>query len=96
MYGWPEKMGAIPTLYHTQYRELPPPPPPPTHTHTHSPRVYTTAQKGVKSLWAFMLEVRYEWRDCFALTCTYLSESVARLILETKYHSLTDLVDYKI
>ena len=38
-----------------------------------------------------MLQIRKKWRDWFALACTYFSESIARLVFETKHHSLTDL-----
>ena len=58
--------------------------------------MYTTAQKGVKILGSLMQQVRIEMKRIVRLGLHLFTESIARVVIETKRHSLTDLGDCKI
>ena len=58
--------------------------------------MYTTAQKGVKILGSLMQQVRTEMKRIVRLGLHLFTESIARVVIETKQHSLTDLGDCKI
>ena len=58
--------------------------------------MYTTAQKGVKILGSLMQQVRIEIKKKVRLGLHLFTESIARVVIETKHHSLTDLGDCKI
>ena len=58
--------------------------------------MYTTAQKWVKILGSFMQQVCIEMKRTVCLGLHLFTDSVARVVIETKHHSLTDLDDCKI
>ena len=58
--------------------------------------MYTTAQKVVKILGSLTQQVRIEMKRIVRLGLHLFTESIARVVIETKHHSLTDLGDCKI
>ena len=58
--------------------------------------MYTTAQKGVKILRSLMQQVHIDMKRIVRLGLHLFTESIARVVIETKHHSLTDLSDCKI
>ena len=58
--------------------------------------MYSTAQKGVKILGTLMQQVRIEMKRIVRLGLHLFTESFARVVIETKHHSLTDFGDCKI
>ena len=58
--------------------------------------MYATAQKGVKILGSLMQQVRIEMKRIVRLGLHLFTESMARVVTETKHHSLTVLGDCKI
>ena len=58
--------------------------------------MYTTAQKRVKIVRSLMQQVRIEMKRIARLGLHLFKESIARVVIETKHHSFTDLVDCKI
>ena len=58
--------------------------------------MYTTVQKGVKILDSLTQQVRIEMNRIVRLGLHLFTESIARVVIETKHHSLTDLGDCKI
>ena len=58
--------------------------------------MYTTVQKGVKILGSLMQQVRIEMKIIVCLGLHQFTESITRVVIEAKHHSLTDLGDCKI
>ena len=58
--------------------------------------MYTTAQKVVKILGFLMQQAHIEMKRIIRLGLYLFTESIARVVTETKHHSLTDLGDCKI
>ena len=58
--------------------------------------MYTTSQKVVKILGSLTQQVRIEMKRIVRLGLHLFTESIARVVIETKHHSLTDLGDCNI
>ena len=58
--------------------------------------MYTTAQKGFTILGSLMHQVCIEMKRINRLGLHLFTESIARVVIETKHQSLTDLGDCKI
>ena len=58
--------------------------------------MYATAKKGAKILGSLMQQVRIEMNRIVRLGLHLFTESIARVVIETKHHSLIDMDDCKI